>query len=173
MDAHHFEPDRKVTRAMFVTILGRLYGLHDDFVAPISFSDVQEADWFAPYVTWAALSGIVTGYDDGTFGPNKEITREQMALILVRYCEAYDCRLEEDVDVPAFTDEESISPWALDAVLRSRRCGLINGREDGSFDPAGTATRAEMCAVMARLMEKTKEAGSDANDDTGEDQQLG
>jgi hypothetical protein len=173
MDAHHFEPDRKVTRAMFVTILGRLYGLHDDFVAPISFSDVQEGDWFAPYVTWAALSGIVTGYDDGTFGPNKEITREQMALILVRYCEAYDCRLEEDVDVPAFTDEESISPWALDAVLRSRRCGLINGREDGSFDPAGTATRAEMCAVMARLMEKTKEAGSDANDDTGEDQQLG
>ena len=173
MDAHHFEPDRKVTRAMFVTILGRLYGLHDDFVAPISFSDVQEGDWFAPYVTWAALSGIVTGYDDGTFGPNKEITREQMALILVRYCEAYDCRLEEDVDVPAFTDEESISPWALDAVLRSRRCGLINGREDGSFDPAGTATRAEMCAVMARLMDKTKEAGSDANDDTGEDQQLG
>ena len=175
MDAHHFEPDRKVTRAMFVTILGRMYGLHEDFVAPISFSDVQEGDWFAPYVTWASLSGIVTGYDDGTFAPNREITREQMALILVRYCEAYDCRLPEE-DAPAFTDEASISPWALEAVLKSRRCGLINGRDDGSFDPAGTATRAEMCAVIARLMEKTKETGSDAIDtidDTGEDQPLG
>ncbi len=172
MDAHHFEPDRKVTRAMFVTILGRMYGVHEDFVAPVDFSDVHEGDWFAPYVTWASLSGIVTGYDDGTFAPNKEITREQMALILVRYCEAYDCRLAEE-EAPAFTDEGDISPWALDAVLKSRRCGLINGRDDGSFDPRGTATRAEMCAVMARLMEKTKETGSESDDDTGEDQPLG
>ena len=172
MDAHHFEPERKVTRAMFVTILGRMNGLNADFIAPISFSDVSEADWFAPYVTWASLSGIVNGYDDGTFAPNREITREQMALILVRYCEAYGFRLPEE-DVPAFTDEEKISPWALEAVLKSRRCGLINGREDGSFDPMGTATRGEMCAVMARLMEKTTETGSETNDDTGEDQPVG
>ena len=157
---------------MFVTILGRMNGLNADFIAPISFSDVSEADWFAPYVTWASLSGIVNGYDDGTFAPNREITREQMALILVRYCEAYGFRLPEE-DVPAFTDEEKISPWALEAVLKSRRCGLINGREDGSFDPMGTATRGEMCAVMARLMEKTTETGSETNDDTGEDQPVG
>ncbi len=173
MDAHHFEPERKVTRAMFVTILGRMYGLHEDFVAPISFSDVSEDDWFAPYVTWASLSGIVTGYDDGSFAPNREITREQMALILVRYCEAYGYHLPEEKDVPAFTDEGSISPWALDAVLKSRRCGLINGRDDGSFDPTGTATRGEMCAVISRLLEKTKETGSESNDDTGEDQPVG
>ncbi len=166
MDAHHFEPERKVTRAMFVTLLGRIFGLYEDFTAPIRFSDVQEGDWFAPYVTWASLSGIVNGYDDGTFGPDLEITREQMALILIRYCEAYDRRLPETEDAPAFTDEERISPWALEAVLRARRCGLINGRDDGSFDPTGTATRAEMCAVMARLLEKTKETGSDGNDDT-------
>ena len=93
-------------------------------------------------------------------------------MILVRYCEAYGFRLPEE-DVPAFTDEEKISPWALEAVLKSRRCGLINGREDGSFDPMGTATRGEMCAVMARLMEKTTETGSETNDDTGEDQPVG
>ena len=173
MDAHHFEPERKVTRAMFVTLLGRLHGLHEDFVAPISFSDVAEGDWYAPYVTWASLSGIVNGFDDGTFAPNREITREQMALILVRYCEAYDWHLPEEEDAPAFTDEESISDWALDAVKKSRRCGLINGRDDGSFDPAGSATRAEMCAVMARLMEKIKETGSEERDDTGQDQPLG
>ncbi len=174
MDEHHFEPDRKVTRAMFVTILGRMHGLHADFSAPISFSDVQENDWFAPYVTWASLSGIVNGYDDGTFCPNREITREQMALILIRYCEAYGRRLQEsEEEPPAFTDQDRISPWALEAVLRSRRCGLINGREDGSFDPGGTATRAEMCAVIARLMQKTEEAGSETDDDSGEDQQMG
>ena len=95
-----------------------------------------------------------------------------MSLILIRYCDAYGCRLPEE-DVPDFTDEGSISPWALDAVLRSRRCGLINGRDDGSFDPLGTATRAEMCTVMARLLEKTKEMGSEGSDDTGEDQPVG
>lgn len=176
MDAHHFEPDRKVTRAMFVTILGRMHGLHEDFVAPIDYSDVKEGDWFAPYVTWASLSGIVKGYDDGTFAPNREITREQMALVLIRYCEAYGLRLEEREYEPPFTDEEKISPWALEAVLRSRRCGLVSGRDDGSFDPGGTATRAEMCAVIARLMDKMNEmaeTGSDDNDDAGKDQQLG
>lgn len=173
MDAHHFEPDRKVTRAMFVTILGRLYGLYEDFDAPIQFSDVAEGDWFAPYVTWASLSGIVNGYDDGTFAPNREITREQMALILVRYCDACGYHLPEEEITTPFTDEEQISPWAVEAVLRSRRCGLISGRDDGSFDPLGTATRAEMCAVMARLIDKTTETGSEAIDDTGEDQPLG
>ncbi len=173
MDAHHFEPDRKVTRAMFVTILGRMHGVHPDFTAPNGFTDIPEGEWFAPYVTWAALSGIVTGYDDGSFGPNAEITREQMALILQRYCEAYGCRLPEEEDVPPFTDEGSISPWALEAVLQSRRCGLVSGRDDGSFDPGGTATRAEMCAVIARLMEKMQETESEYDDDTGEDQPLG
>ena len=173
MDAHHFEPDRKVTRAMFVTILGRMHGVHPDFTAPNGFSDVPEGEWFAPYVTWAALSGIVNGYDDGSFAPNAEITREQMALILQRYCEAYGCRLPEEENVPPFTDEGSISPWALEAVLQSRRCGLVSGRDDGSFDPGGTATRAEMCAVIARLMEKMQETESEYDDDTGEDQPLG
>ena len=173
MDAHSFEPDRKVTRAMFVTILGRLYGLHEDFVAPISFSDVKEGDWFAPYVTWASLSGIVNGYDDGTFGPGREITREQMALILIRYCDARGIVLPEETRPAAFTDEDRISSWALDAVLKSRRCGLVNGREDGRFDPKGTATRAEMCAVIARLMEKTEELKSGADNAAGENQPVG
>ena len=173
MEFHHFEPERKVTRAMFVTVLGRMYGLHEDFVAPNSFTDVKAGDWFAPYVTWASLNGIVNGYDDGTFGPNLEITREQMALILVRYCEAYDYLLPEELKAPSFTDEPLISPWALEAVQKSRRWGLINGRGDDSFDPRGTATRAEMCAVIARLMEKTEEMKNGANTDSGKNQPVG
>ncbi len=173
MDAHHFEPNRKVTRAMFVTVLGRMYGLREDFVAPISFTDVKEGDWFAPYVTWASLNGIVNGYEDGTFGPNREITREQMAVILIRYCEAYDYLLPEEAKTSSFTDEALISSWALEAVQKTRRWGLINGRENGSFDPRGTATRAEMCAVIARLMEKLEELKNGANTDSGENQPVG
>ena len=158
MEAHRFEPDRKVTRAMFVTIMGRMDGADADYPAPEDFSDVKASDWFAPYVGWAADHGIVNGYDDGTFAPNREITREQMALILIRYCDAMEISLPETAVEAAFLDEGEISGWALEAVLRARSCGLINGRENGCYDPKGTATRAEMCAVIARLMEKAETA---------------
>ena len=158
MEAHRFEPDRKVTRAMFVTIMGRMYGVDDTFPAPEGFTDVKASDWFAPYVGWAAVSGVVNGYDDGTFAPNREITREQMALILIRYCDAVQLSLPETESGSAFLDEGEISAWALEAVLRARSCGLVNGRENGCYDPKGTATRAEMCAVIARLMEKAEAA---------------
>ena len=161
MEEHLFEPDRKVTRAMFVTILGRMCSADPAAAAATDFSDVGPGDWFASYVAWAAGYGIVTGYDDGTFAPNREITREQMALILIRCCDAFGLDLPETEEAVRFTDEASVSPWALDAVLRARRIGLINGRGDGSFDPLGTATRAEMCAVIARLMEKTETAAPD------------
>lgn len=160
MEAHRFEPDRKVTRAMFVTIMGRMYGVDSTFPAPEGFSDVKASDWFAPYVGWAAAGGVVNGYDDGTFAPNREITREQMALILIRYCDAVQLSLPETESGSAFLDEGEISAWALEAVLRARSYGLINGRENGCYDPKGTATRAEMCAVIARLMEKAEAAAA-------------
>ena len=161
METHLFEPDRKVTRAMFVTIMGRMYGVDAAFPAPEGFSDVAASDWFAPYVGWAAASGVVNGYDDGTFAPNREITREQMALILIRYCDAAQIMLPETEAGGTFLDESEISSWALEAVLRARSCGLINGRENGCYDPKGTATRAEMCAVIARLMEKAETAADE------------
>ncbi len=161
MDAHHFEPDRKVTRAMFVTIMGRMYGADASYPAPGSFTDVQASDWFAPYVGWAADCGVVNGYDDGTFAPNLEITREQMALILIRYCSAAHLTLPETVTGAPFLDEGEISSWALEAVLKARSYGLINGRDNGCYDPKGTATRGEMCAVIARLMEKAEEIDTD------------
>ncbi len=154
MEAHRFEPNRKVTRAMFVTVLGRYGGITDGAAAEARFPDVREGDWFAPYVGWGAGLGLVQGYDDGSFGPNLEITREQMALILVRYCRAMGFVLPEQEEKP-FLDEEQISFWATDAVHQARRWGLVNGREDGSFDPKGTATRAEMCTIICNLMDRS------------------
>ncbi len=158
MESHRFEPNRKVSRAMFVTVLGRYCGISADPPAESSFPDVRETDWFAPYVSWGADQGLVQGYDDGTFCPNLEITREQMALILVRYCRSFDLHLPETPEVMTFADEEQISFWALDAVRQAQRWGLVNGREDGRFDPQGTATRAEMCTIICNLMERSAEA---------------
>ena len=158
MEVHRFEPDRKVTRAMFVTVLGRYCGIPADPPTESSFPDVGETEWFASYVSWGSFNGLLQGFDDGTFGPNLEITREQMALILVRYCRSFDLTLPEAAEVIPFTDEERISLWALDAVRQARRWGLVNGREDGRFDPQGTATRAEMCTIICNLMERSAEA---------------
>lgn len=154
MDTHAFEPDRKVTRGMFVTVLGRMSGVSESFWTEPNFSDVAEKDWFGPYVCWAAQSGIVEGYDEGIFAPYLEITREQTALILVRYCGAFELHLPEMDEGEGFADEEQVSPWALESVRLARRYGLVNGKEGGLFDPLGTVTRAEMCAVIDRLMEK-------------------
>lgn len=155
MEPHRFEPDRRVTRSMFVTILGRYCGASAETAFEDLFPDVGETDWFAPYVVWAAGEGLVQGYDDGTFGPGLEITREQMALLLVRFCEARLPGLPEIAEDRPFTDEEEISSWASAGVHQARRWGLVSGRDDGSFDPKGTATRAEMCAIICNLMDRT------------------
>ncbi len=154
-----FSPDMQVTRAMFVTVLGRIFA-PDASECETAFSDVAEGDWFAPYVRWASDNGIVNGYENGTFGPDKPITREQMAAILMRFCTAFDYVLPEVSEPMTFADAEKISAWAAESVSLAQRSGLINGRTGGVFDPLGTATRAEMCAVISRLYEKLETEGA-------------
>lgn len=152
MGNYKFEPDSTMTRAMFVTVIGRLYGISDTYTGGSSFSDVAAGSWYAPYVSWAADEGIVQGYDTGAFGPNDPITREQMAVIMVRYAGFAGLSLGETADKVSFNDSGSISSWALEAVAAAQRAGLINGKPGNIFDPRGTATRAEVCAVVYRLM---------------------
>ena len=151
--AETFSPNTQVTRAMFVTVLGRLFALETSG-GTTAFSDVAETDWFAPYVRWAAENGIVNGYEDGRFAPDTPISREQMAAILIRFCNAFGYALPEVNEPMTFADAEKISSWAVDPVNLAQRTGLVNGRDGGVFDPLGTATRAEMCAVISRLFEQ-------------------
>lgn len=151
--AETFSPDTQVTRAMFVTVLGRLFALETSG-GTTAFTDVAETDWFAPYVRWAAENGIVNGYEDGRFAPDTPISREQMAAILIRFCNAFGYALPEVNEPMTFADADAISAWAADSVSLAQRTGLVNGRDGGVFDPVGTATRAEMCAVISRLFEK-------------------
>lgn len=150
-----FSPSVPVTRAAFVTILGRMHGAESASSLKESFSDVPETEWYALYVSWAADAGIVNGYEDGSFKPNDAISREQMAVILYRYLKHYGY-LNETAETEAFADAETVSDYAQEAVTAIKAAGIMNGKENNCFDSKGTATRAEACTVVCRLSEILK-----------------
>ena len=146
-----FEPDGSMTRAMFVTVLGRMAGIKAaDYAGATDFTDVAEGTWYAPFVKWAARYGITTGTGNGKFSPDGRITREEMAVFFVRYFETFDAMPKADTTVttkPADLDE--VSSWAQDAVLKLWALGLLNG--DGkSFEPKAKASRAQTAALCER-----------------------
>ena len=153
MEEHRFFPNTTVTRGMLVTILGRVHGVEPSFYTVSGFDDVAIGKWYGPYVAWAQEAGVVEGFEDGTFKPDSNVTREQMALIFMRFADYVGAELPGGEAEP-FADEGKIGSWALDAVNYARATGLIDGREGNIFDPKGTATRAEICAVTSRFIEK-------------------
>ena len=162
-----FEPDGPMTRAMFVTVLGRMAGVEAaDYAGATDFIDVAEGTWYAPFVKWAARYGITTGTGNGAFNPNGEITREEMAVFFVRYFETFDAMPKADTTVttkPADLDE--VSSWAQDAVGKLWALGLLNG--DGvNFAPRDKATRAlvqpyvdKLCAELTAIRETADRCG--------------
>lgn len=144
-----FSPDRTMTRGMLATVLYRAAGSPAVTGSP-SFSDVPSSSAYANGVAWAAANGIVTGYGDGRFGLNAPVTRQQIAAILWRYDGS------ETVETAAsFTDSASISSYAAHAVNWAAANGIIAGRNDGSFDPTGNATRAQVAVILYRYLTGT------------------
>ena len=146
-----FEPDTTTSRAMIVSILHRLEG--SPSVGTSDFSDVANGAWYADPVAWAAENGIVAGFEDGTFGPNDPITREQMASILYRYAEYKGIDTSARATLDSYSDAGSISPWATDVVSWANAVGLMNGVGENTLDPQGTATRAQVAAMLQRFIE--------------------
>ncbi|MCG9967282.1 S-layer homology domain-containing protein [Pelotomaculum terephthalicicum JT] len=138
-----FMPDSTITRAEFSVVLTKAFKLtlQDGKV----FGDTAE-HWANKYIATAAANGIVSGYDDNTFGPDDPITREQMAAMIVK---AAKLSLTAEESEMQFADSESISDWARDALAIAAESGIINGYSDNSIQPQGFATRAE--AVTAIL----------------------
>ena len=148
-----YSPGASITRAEFVTILARMSGDDLSGYASSSFSDVASSDWYAAAVQWAYASGIATG-SDGTFNPNANITREQMAAMLYRYAEyAGTVSNAEGMSAREFTDYDSISSWAQSSVQWAVNNGIISGNTDGSFASASNATRAEAAKMIAVLVQ--------------------
>jgi len=152
-----FEPQGKVTRAMFVTMLGRLHGAEES--TEVKFKDVnfKKGAWYAGYVGWASDNGIVTGFEDNTFRPNEKLSREQMAAIIMRYITFADIIPTRSPDALSyFTDEKRIGSWAKEYVDEMRLIGIITGKDGGRFDPKGDLTRAEAATIVMRLDEMLK-----------------
>ena len=158
-----FTPNGTMTRGMFVTVLGRFAGIDpdefEDWYLPSLYSDVNADYYYAPYINWATRHGITSGTGGGRFSPDLPITREQMATFLLRFANCYGYVFEPiREDIPdTFSDEQTISSYAAEAVDIMRETGVITGRAnaDGTyrFDPQALAVRSECSAVFHRLME--------------------
>ena len=145
-----FEPTANVTRAQFVTMIAGLAGADVSGYASGPFDDVQAGSWYAPYVNWAAASGIVSGTSATTFEPAAEISRQDMAVMLYNYAQQAGVQLDQTTVTP-FTDEGSIAAYALPAVQALHSAGVISGMPDGSFQPQATTTREQACVVLCAL----------------------
>lgn len=148
-----FSPDTGMTRGMFVTALGRLAGINPDSYQTGKFTDVKADAYYAPYVNWAAQTGIVEGVTATTFAPDTNINREQMAVIMKNYAAKLGYDLPQTLKAVTFADNTQISSWAKNAVKSMQQAGILAGKNENKFDPKGTATRAEVATVLRRFVE--------------------
>ena len=148
-----FSPHGTATRGMMATILWRMEGSP----APKgknSFTDVEAGKWYADAITWTAENGIFAGYGKDKFGPDDPITREQLAAIFYRYADykGYDLTVKGNLD--KFKDADKITDYAKTAMQWAIGSGLVKGKSGNLLDPQGTATRAEIAAMLHRFIEK-------------------
>ena len=148
-----FSPHGTAMRGMMATILWRMEG------SPVpkgknSFTDVEAGKWYADAITWTAENGIFAGYSKDKFGPDDPITREQLAAIFYRYADykGYDLTVKGDLD--KFKDADKITDYAKTAMQWAVGSGLVKGKSGNLLDPQGTATRAEIAAMLHRFIEK-------------------
>ncbi len=142
-----FDPDGAMTRAMVVTVLARLAGAKTDVLVRSSFEDVSFDSWYGLSVEWAKQNGIVKGVSETQFKPLLPVTREQVCLMLSNYFDFLGLSTS-NAQKEAFADEQQISPWALDAVIRLQRAGIVNGMENNNFVPRGGCTRAAFAQIV-------------------------
>ncbi|MGI6205205.1 MAG: S-layer homology domain-containing protein [Anaerovoracaceae bacterium] len=150
-----FSPEVVMNRAMFVTILYRMEG-SPAVTGNSPFKDVSSGQYYSDAVKWASDNGIVSGYDADTFGPNDDVTREQMAAIFYRYANYKNYDVSASSDLSSFTDASSISSYAIDSVKWAVGAGIISGMTDGTLQPQGGATREQTASITQRFVENVK-----------------
>ena len=146
----NFMPNSNMTRAMFTQVIYNMAG-QPQASTVTNFVDISPASWYAAPVAWASNLGIVQGVGNNSFAPEAHVTREQMAVIIMRYVQITGITLPSGAGA-SFSDQFAISDWATDAVNLMQAAGIIQGRPGGQFDPQATATRAEVAAIFSRLL---------------------
>lgn len=147
-----FDTHGTTSRAMIVTILYKLEG-KPEVTTENPFTDVGEDEWYADAVVWAASNGIVDGYGEGKFGPNDNITREQMAVILYSYAKYKEYDVSATADLAQYTDAGEISSWANEALAWANAEEMITGYGDGNLGPKGEAERCQAAAILKKFCE--------------------
>lgn len=148
-----FAPNTSCSRAMIVSMLYRMEG-EPAVTFEDRFSDVPAGQWYSTAVIWAYRNGIVSGYSNGSFGPNDLVTREQLAVILKAYADYRGIPTTEKANISEFPDEGKCT-WSRDAVRWAVAVGLISGKTNNGrtlLDPQGKATRAEVASILMRFM---------------------
>ena len=146
-----FQPNGTMSRAMVATVLWRLEGepeMDDTSV----FTDVPRGQWYTQAITWAYEQGIITGYGGGRFGPQDNVTRQQLAAMLFRYAKTMDLDGGERATLSAYRDQGQVADWAREAFAWAVAKGHINGTSPTTLSPTGTATRAQCAAILTRML---------------------
>lgn len=141
-----FAPNQDTSRAMIATILWRLEG-SPAVDSLMMFGDVPQGQWYSEAVCWAAGEGVAAGYGNGKFGPNDAITREQLCTMLWRYAG----RPETEPSLSGYTDADSVSDYARQAVAWAVERGVVTGATSTTLAPRGMATRAQAAAMLMRF----------------------
>lgn len=147
-----FAPNVTTTRAMIVSILYRLEGGPAVSGNSSPFNDVHTSDWYYDAVRWAERTGVVGGVGDGRFAPNTAITREQLAAMLMNYANYKHQNVSARADLSRYSDADRVSAWAEDAVAWANAEGYISGMTTTTIAPQGSATRAQVAAILQRYL---------------------
>lgn len=150
-----FGPNAALSRAQLCQILYNMEG-RPAVTGGGSFSDLADGAWYTDAVTWAASQGIVDGYGGGLFGPDDNITREQLASILYRCAQARgdDVSVGEDTNILSYSDAADVAGYAVSAMQWACGAGVITGISESALAPRGEATRAQTAAMLMRFCEQ-------------------
>ena len=151
VSATEFAPNRAITRGQLVTVLGRILNIDKTSFKSNNFKDVNSDAYYAPYIAWAESVGITKGRGNGNFAPDKEITREEMAVMMVKFLKVSGKKLNAKGTASAFKDDGNIESWAKDAVMEMAKLGLVSGMVDGSFSPKTQFTRAQVAQILYNI----------------------
>ena len=150
-----FDPTANMSRAEFVTVLSRLaainaanYGYADE----LNFNDTDSDAWYADAAGWAVGAGLTKGTSDTTFSPTRQITRQEMAVLIVRFVQYLGEEVPDNAKVESFADSDKIADWAKADIETMRKYGLIQGDANGNFNPLGNADRSSVATIAMRLL---------------------
>ena len=151
-----FAPEDNLTRGMLVTILHRMEG--EPYVSGVSkFPDVQDTEeYYYVAVKWATQNGIIHGYNNGNFGPEDPITREQLAVMLAHYTQYKGKYKKQTVNLNSFKDANKISSNAIEQITWAVGVRVLEGNSSKYLNPQGNATRADVAAMLYKYCTRVK-----------------